>query len=91
MASGLPVFDAGSGIRDIRVWAVGIVHLSKKWHAGAGLLYSRILGDAGDSPIVDERGSKDQWIYGVRSTVFLVKLFNVVIVIEPPLWQTCSK
>lgn len=65
MVSGLPAFDAGSGMRDIRVWAVGILHLSKKWHAGAGLLYSRMLGDAADSPIVDERGSKDQWIYGI--------------------------
>jgi outer membrane scaffolding protein for murein synthesis (MipA/OmpV family) len=28
-------------------------------------MYSRLVGDAADSPIVAERGSENQWIYGV--------------------------
>jgi len=63
--SGLPVFAAGSGMRDVRGWVVGMFHLSRNWHLGAGVLYSRLLGDASDSPIVSERGSDNQWIYGV--------------------------
>jgi len=65
LASGLPAFSAGGGMRDARCWVMAMLHLSEKWHTGAGLLYSRMLGDAADSPIVADRGSKDQWIYGI--------------------------
>jgi hypothetical protein len=40
------------------------VHLGPRWHVGAGALYTRLLGDTADSPIVEERGNADQWIYG---------------------------
>lgn len=65
LASGLPVYSAGAGMRDVRGWAAAMYHLSPKWHVGAGAMYSRLLGDAADSPLVDDRGSKNQWIYGV--------------------------
>ena len=64
LASGLPVYRAGAGARDVRGWIVGTLHLSPRWHVGAGFLYARLLGDAADSPIVDERGNANQWIYG---------------------------
>jgi len=38
--------------------------LSSNWHAGAGGLYARMIGDAGDSPVVSIRGSRNQFIYG---------------------------
>lgn len=66
-ASGLAPFSAGAGVRDARGWLVGMLHLSPRWHLGAGVLYSRLLGDAKDSPIVSERGSANQWVYGVGS------------------------
>lgn len=56
---------AGIGLRDARLWAIGILHLSLKWHVGEGLMYSSLLGDAADSPVVSERGSRDQWAYGI--------------------------
>ncbi|MFY9976138.1 MAG: MipA/OmpV family protein, partial [Chromatiaceae bacterium] len=65
LASGLPVYVPGSGVRDVRGWAVAMLHLSKHWHLGAGFMYSRLVGDAADSPIVSEEGSKNQWVYGV--------------------------
>jgi outer membrane protein len=65
LASGLPVYVPGSGVRDVRGWAVAMLHLSPKWHLGAGLMYSRLVGDAADSPIVSQEGSKNQWVYGV--------------------------
>lgn len=63
--SGLPLFDAGGGLRDARVMAVFVHPLSRNWLAGAGLSYSRIMGDAADSPVVDMRGDPDQFIYGL--------------------------
>jgi len=65
LASGLPVYAPGSGVRDVRGWAAAVLHLSPQWHLGAGAMYSRLVGNAADSPIVSEEGSKNQWIYGV--------------------------
>jgi len=61
-------------MRDVRGWAAAMYHLSQNWHLGAGALYSRLLGDAADSPLVADRGSKNQWISGVMGPVCLVKL-----------------
>ena len=63
--SGLPVFSASGGIRDVTVSPGLVYHLSKSWHVGAGLRYQRLLSDAQDSPVVKDRGSADQWIYGL--------------------------
>jgi outer membrane protein len=63
--TGLPVFDAGGGIKDFRIIPGVVVHLSRSWHVGAGVRYQRLLSDAKDSPVVDERGSADQWIAGL--------------------------
>jgi outer membrane protein len=65
LASGLPIYVPGSGVRDVRAWAVALLHLSPQWHLGAGAMYLRLMGDAADSPLVSDEGSKNQWIYGV--------------------------
>lgn len=65
LASGLPVYRASAGLRDVRGWTAALLHLSPHWHLTAGLLYARLLGPAADSPIVTERGSRDQWVYGM--------------------------
>jgi len=65
LASGLPVYVPGSGVRDVRGWAAAVLHLSPQWHLGAGVLYSRLVGNAADSPLVSQEGSKNQWVYGV--------------------------
>ena len=64
LASGLPVYVPGSGVRDGRGWAVAILHLDPQWHVGAGVIYSRLMGDAAASPIVADEGSRHQWVYG---------------------------
>ena len=61
----LPVFKADNGIRDVRVIPSVVVHFSPQWHAGIGVRYSRLLNDAEASPIVDDRGDPNQWIYGL--------------------------
>jgi MipA family protein len=39
--------------------------LSENWHVGAGILYSRLLSEAADSPIVVDRGSANQIVGGI--------------------------
>lgn len=63
--SGLPMFDADSGIKDLRIYPMAIMHLSPNWHVGAGVQYRVMVGDADDSPVVDDRGSSSQWIAGI--------------------------
>jgi len=63
-ASGLGVYQADAGIRDVRGWLVALVHLSPRWTLGAGVGYSWLADEAGRSPIVSDRGSRNQWIYG---------------------------
>lgn len=62
--SGLSAFNPGEGFRDVRFTTVLMTSLSPQWHVGAGLLYARLVDDAADSPVVDERGSADQFIFG---------------------------
>jgi outer membrane protein len=63
--SGLSQFSAGSGLRDVRIPVMAIYSLSPNWHLSGGLIYSRLLGDASDSPVVDDRGSSDQLYAGL--------------------------
>ena len=63
-ASGLSEYTAGAGMRDLRAGVVYIQPISQQWQVGAGVFYSRILGDAADSPIVKDRGSRNQFYYG---------------------------
>ncbi len=65
LASGLAPYIAGAGVRDGRGWMIAMIHFSRHWHAGAALMYSRLIGEAADSPLVGERGSEHQWVYGV--------------------------
>jgi outer membrane protein len=63
--SGLSTFNAGSGIKDVNGLLALVMHLNPKWHIAAGLRYQKLLSDAADSPVVDVRGSDDQYIAGI--------------------------
>ncbi|MCW4460437.1 MipA/OmpV family protein [Sphingomonas sp. BT-65] len=65
VASGLPVFDAGSGIKDVGAGLSLNYQLGSRWMLTAVGGYSRLLGDAADAPLVTERGSPDQWQGGL--------------------------
>lgn len=58
---GFGAFDASSGIKDVGVSA----KLTHRWDESIGILgqvgYSRLLGDAADSPIVDQDGDAGQF------------------------------
>lgn len=70
-SSGLPFYSPDGGMNQYFVNAGAIFYLSKSWALGAGLRYSNIAGDAGDSPLVggkNGRGDQDQWIAGLGLT-----------------------
>lgn len=60
--SGLPEFEAQSGVRDLRLATMYVQPISQNWALGAGFLYSKLLGDAKDSPISQ---SDDQLYAGI--------------------------
>lgn len=53
------------GVNDYRANIGIIAHLQPQWHLFTGVRYQKLRGDVSDSPIVSERGDKNQWIYGV--------------------------
>jgi outer membrane protein len=67
IASGLPVYEAGGGLYSYGVGANAIIPLSRdlKWAAIVFAGYDRLSGDAGNSPLVQLRGSEDQLSAGV--------------------------
>ena len=63
--TGLRHFEADSGFRDVNATLAGVFHFSESWHLGVGVKYVGLMSDASDSPIVDDRGSSNQWVYGL--------------------------
>lgn len=63
--SGLPVFSAGKGIKDAGA-NIGLHYrLTDHWTIAATGGYTRLLNDAKDAPLVELRGSADQWQGGI--------------------------
>lgn len=67
-ASGLPIFHARGGVKDIGIGILTDYLISDNWSAGSVLGCSRLLGDAAGNPLVKERGSANQCIAFVRLT-----------------------
>lgn len=63
-ATGLPVYDAGSGIQAYGLTASAEFQFSRHWGLSAYGKYDRLSGDAADSPIVQAYGSEDQFSAG---------------------------
>mgnify|MGYP001821362424 CR=1 FL=1 len=64
-ASGKPTFDADAGIKNFTLSLSAGYDITDNWVIGAMLRYDRLVGDAEDSPIVDDGGSRDQFTGGV--------------------------
>lgn len=67
-ASGLPVYDAGGGLHSFGAGAQARYQWSPQWAAYTFVEYERLAGDAGNSPLVTERGSRDQIQVGIGAT-----------------------
>lgn len=59
--SGLPVYSADAGFKDVGVNAGLTLALTEHWSLSGGGRYARLLNDAADSPLVRERGSANQY------------------------------
>jgi outer membrane scaffolding protein for murein synthesis (MipA/OmpV family) len=63
-ASGLAPFSAKGGMNDLGVSATASYALTERWSLTGFAGYSRLLGDAADSPIVADEGSANQFSAG---------------------------
>jgi len=63
--SGLREFSADSGVKDVGVDANVDWGFTDNWGLSFRVAYDRLLSDAEDSPIVDDRGSENQFFGGV--------------------------
>ena len=76
-ASGLPVYEAGGGIRSVGAGAQARYQWNERWASHAFLEYTRLVGGVGNSPLVTQQGAPDQAMIGFGTTYS----FNV-----PALW-----
>ncbi len=63
--TGLPVYNSAGGAKNYAFMAGATFYLSPAWALAAGFRYSRLLDHASDSPIVDKRGSANQFMGGL--------------------------
>jgi MipA family protein len=65
VASGLPVYDAGAGFRDLGITFIANYELNENWSVNTVGSFTRLISDAAASPIVAERGSSNQFLGGL--------------------------
>lgn len=63
--SGLEEFDADEGFKDVSFGASLTWRFLEHWSATAAATYTRLLGDAEDSPVVEDRGDENQLFAGL--------------------------
>ncbi|MGJ3495277.1 MipA/OmpV family protein, partial [Piscirickettsia salmonis] len=64
-SSGLSEYHAGAGIKDTGIFLMTNYIFSKSWSTYILAKYTRLLGDAKDSSIVQETGTPNQWFGGI--------------------------
>lgn len=67
-ASGLSEYDPGGGLRAVGVGGAVTWKTTEKITTSAFAEYARLLGPAADSSLVEERGSKNQFMVGMSAT-----------------------
>ena len=68
IASGLAAYDPGGGIHAVGATASFETQLSRRWGIQTYAKYDRLVGDAADSPLVRQLGSRDQFSGGLGLT-----------------------
>lgn len=64
LLSGLPVYDAGSGFKSVGITGQATYSLTDKVDLHARASYTYLLSDAGESPIIEIGGSRNQVTVG---------------------------
>lgn len=68
IASGLPVYDPGSGINSVGAGGALTWKTTDRITTSFYAEYTRLLGPAADSSLVEERGSANQFLVGISGT-----------------------
>jgi outer membrane protein len=63
--SSLDYYDADEGFKDVGLTCVISYQFNDNWGATGVLGYTRLIGDAEDSPLVDDRGDANQFLGGI--------------------------
>ena len=63
--SGLNQYDADGGFKDIGLRINSRYALNEKWGVTGLIGYKKMIGDAADSPVVDDAGNDNQWMAGL--------------------------
>jgi outer membrane scaffolding protein for murein synthesis (MipA/OmpV family) len=63
--SGLQKYNADAGFKDVNLNLTSGYSITKRWRIGVKLGYKRLVGDAADSPVVDD---KNQFLAGIGLT-----------------------
>jgi len=63
--AGLRRYDAGSGFRDVSVTLSSGYRLTDQWAVNGQAQYLRLLGEAADSPLVEDQGDANQYVVGM--------------------------
>lgn len=63
--SGLQRYEADSDLKDAALGALMQYNFNDRWGLLGVLQYTKLLGDAEDSPLVDDEGDDSQWLGGL--------------------------
>ena len=65
VVSGLPTFNAKSGIKDVGGSLSARYAIDKRWSLSGIGAYKRLVGTSADSPIVKGEGNPNQFVGGI--------------------------
>jgi outer membrane scaffolding protein for murein synthesis (MipA/OmpV family) len=63
--SGLPQYSTDGGVKNMTFSLASGYDITENWVIGATVIYKRLVGDAADSPLVEQRGSEHQVTAGL--------------------------
>jgi len=66
LRSGLPVFQANAGLKDIGFSVAARYKFNQRWRSSMILQLNRLVGSAADSPVVSIRGNPNQPFLGIN-------------------------
>ena len=72
-ASGLPVHRVGGGVHALGATATFVTELTPRWGIYSYARYDRVVGRPGDTPLVRQYGSRDQFSGGLALTYTFIR------------------
>lgn len=73
LASGLPVYDASRGVRDVGGSFNAYINIMKRWSLNPYVSYRYIMPEFADTPIIEQFGDQNQYVAGFH----IMREFNL--------------